>query len=177
MFFKDWRVCDISSTNLELDTAFIYFIHARAWALKGWLGGTHSWLALWSKKLSKWIVVENTDAETIHLQGANILHSVPTGWIEKGPFISDRDPTQKWFGSNPKIIKWQINKLDIDDFIDACNNYPITKFKLLTQNCNTFSSFLILYFNLIYLKRPLRSVGFRSAAWWRKTHGIKIRVY
>jgi hypothetical protein len=173
MIFKDWRICDISPVGLDLNKDFVYYIHARAWAFKGYLGGTHSWLTLWSKKLCKWIVIENTDAETIHVQGAKVLHSIPTGWCDEGPFISDRDPTQKWFGATPKIVSWHLNTLDIDDLIDACNQYPIKEFKLVTQNCNTFSSFLIVHFNL-GLKRPLRSIGFRSKDWWKKNYGIEV---
>ena len=174
MFFKDWRLCDISSVDLGLDKNYIYWLHARAWAMKGYLGGTHSWMVVWSNKLNKWLVIENTDAETVDIQNGNILHSNVQGWLEKGPFVTDRNPTQKWFGGEPFIIGKQLNPgIDIDEVIDACVKYPITEFKLLTQNCNTFCSYLILAFNLDF-KRPLRSVGFRNHEWWKSTHGLEI---
>ena len=174
MFFKDWRLCDISSVELYLNKEYIYYIHARAWAFKGLIGGTHSWIAVWSKKLNKWLVVENTDAETVNIQGGNIIHSNVPGWLEKGPFITDRDPTQKWFGGDPIIIGQVVNPgIDVNELVDACVKYPIKEFKLLNQNCNTFCSYLILTFNLP-LQRPFRSVGFRSKKWWNDRYGLSI---
>ena len=156
MFFKDWRLCDISSVELNLDKQNIYYIHARAWAFKGLIGGTHSWFTFWSNKLNKWVVVENTDAETLYIQNGEIIHTNISGWLEKGPFISGRDPTQKWFGADPVIVGQVTNPgLDVSDFSKACDEYPIKEFKLLTQNCNTLSSYLILNFNLILYKHTI----------------------
>lgn len=173
MIFRDWRYCDISTVPLDLDKKYIYYLHARAWGLKGLVGATHSWFAVWSAKLDRWLVIENTDAETVGVQKAHVLHTETASWIEKGPFISDRDPRQKWFGGPPKIVGKISNPgLDVDQLIGFCKNYPIKEFDLLTKNCHTFSSYFILVAGLD-LKRPFRSTGFRSPAWWKRKHGIK----
>lgn len=171
--FKDWRLCDISTVDLVLDKQYIYYIHARAWALKGWIGGTHSCMAVWSKKLDKWLVVESTDAETLAIQGAEILYTRSHDLITKGPFVSDRDPRQRWFNARPFVVGKVLNiGIDLDQLVDACAKYPVREFRLVSQNCNTFISYLIVRFGL-KLKRPLRSIGFRSAKQWRSYYGIE----
>jgi hypothetical protein len=54
MFFKDWRLLDQSPVGLPFEKEYIYYVHSRAWALTGWLGGTHSWLVFWSSDHNKW---------------------------------------------------------------------------------------------------------------------------
>jgi len=166
MLFKDWRLLDQSPVDLGFEKEYVYYVHARAWALKGWFGGTHSWTVFWSTEHSEWLVIELTDIETISVQQAKIL------WIkdnvdyqEHSPVISNRIPNAKWFGATPLIVGQCKNTFTYNDFAEVCKQYPIKNFKLLDQNCNTFTSFLIAKLNL-KINRPLRSVGFKNKKYW-----------
>jgi hypothetical protein len=91
MLFKDWRQLDQSSVGLIFEKQYVYYLHSRAWALKGWAGGTHSWITFWSAQHNKWLVVEFTDKETIEIQHAEILYSWNhVGYLEHSPIISNR---------------------------------------------------------------------------------------
>lgn len=165
MLFKDWRLLDQSSVGLVFNKDYIYYLHSRAWALKGWLGGTHSWLTFWSSEYNKQLVVELTDPETISVQHANIVYNWPNiEYTDHSPTISDRVADAKWFGTTPVIVDFVPNTLKFSEIEQACIDYPIREFKLLNQNCNTFLSYLIFKLDL-KMKRPLRSVGFKN---WRK---------
>ena len=138
MLFKDWRLLDQSSIGLSLEKDYAYYIHSRAWALKGWVGGTHSWITFWCNKNNKWLVVELTDKETIDVQYAKILFIRENiAYEEKTPIISDRIPDARWFGSDPIIVSKFRNEFTIEDFIKVCNiiwihiNLCIIKFKIL----------------------------------------------
>lgn len=168
MFFKDWRICDQSIVDFpELDTNRFYYIQSQAWALKGYLGGTHSYCTFYHD--NKWMVAEITDMETLDIQNAMVVYN-DTESEEKGPFISDRLYNAKWFGHAPYIVDSCISP-QYDDILEACRNYPIKKFKLLTDNCNTFTSYLIAKLNL-RLKRPIRSVGFKNRKWWKRKYNV-----
>jgi hypothetical protein len=160
--FKDWRLLDQSSIGLKFDKNYIYYVHSRAWALKGWLGGTHSWFVFYND--NKWLVLELTDRETIEVQNANILYAWDNQ--EHSPTISDRIPDAKWFGSSPVIVGSALNDLTYRNVVDICRNYPIKEFKLLTHNCNTFVSYIIYKLGLD-IKRPLRSIGFKNKEFWK----------
>jgi hypothetical protein len=170
MLFKDWRLLDQSPVDLNLNRDYVYCIHSRAWALKGWLGGTHSWTTFWSEEHQQWLVIELSDKETINVQQASLY------WIredveyqEHSPIISNRCPTAKWFGTIPIILGKHRNTFTYSDFVNVCKSYPIKKFKLLNQNCNTFTSFLIARLNLD-IKRPVRSIGSRNKRYWNELY-------
>lgn len=169
MFFQDWRVCDTSVVHMDLNKDYLYYFHAKAWGFKGLIGGTHSWMTFWSSGHQKWLVIEITDAETIHVQDAEVVYSHSSAWQEQAVFISDRSPLQRWFGATPKIIARQRHYYNLEDFKSIVDQYPIKKFVLYTRNCNTFSSYLIAKLNLNF-SRPFRSVGFRSRKWWCKKY-------
>lgn len=162
MLFKDWRLLDQTPVGLVFDKKNIYYLHSRAWALKGWLGGTHSWLTFWSKEHGKQLVVELTDPETISVQKANIIYNwSETKFQEHSPTISDRIADAKWFGSTPVVVDVADNTLSFLQIQQACAEYPNKEFRLVDQNCNTFLSYLIYKLDL-KMKRPLRSIGFKK---------------
>lgn len=162
MLFKDWRTGDQSSVNLSFDKDYVYYIHARAWALKGWLGGTHSWTVFWSNEHNQWLVAEISDKETLTVQQAKILWIQPyAGLFDKVPVISNRVPDARWFGSTPIIVGSSYKTFNYYDIVAVCKEYPKKEFRLLTTNCNTFTSFLVHRLNL-KIKRPLRSIGFKK---------------
>lgn len=167
-WFTDWRELDQSSVGLTFNKNYIHCVHARAWALKGWLGGTHSWHVFWSEQHNKWLTVELTDRETINIQKANILWIRDNvGYSELGPIISDRVPDGKWFGATPCIVGKAIKTFDFGDVVWACNNYPIAKSNVIKYNCNTFSSYLINQLD-ISIKMPLRSIGSKNKKFWNE---------
>jgi hypothetical protein len=169
MFFKDWRLLDQSPVGLTFAKDRIYYVHSRAWALKGWLGGTHSWLTFWSDYHNAQLVVELTDPETIAVQHASILYNwADTAFQEHAPTISDRVADAKWFGSTPMIASSAPNRTTFLKIQQACEEYPIKKFRLIDQNCNTFVSYLNYKLNL-KLKRPIRSIGFKN---WEKYESV-----
>jgi hypothetical protein len=168
MFFKDWRLLDQSPVDLLIEKEYVYYIHSRAWALKGLLGGTHSWIAFWSSEHNEWLVIELSDQETVEVQKGNIY------WIrdsasyqEHSPIISNRIPNAKWFGTTPAIVGKCKNNISYKEFINVCKTYPIQNFRLIDQNCNTFTSFLISELQL-NIRQPLQSIGFRSNRYWKK---------
>lgn len=168
--FRDWRELDQTLVNLNFKKGYIYYVHSRAWALKGWCGGTHAWITMWSEEYSKWIVVELTDRETITVQQGSLI------WVndnmllqEYGPIISDRINNAKWFGSTPSIVGKAAATVSLADLVDICQSYPLTGFNLVTRNCNTFISYVI-YRLKLNIRRPMRSVGFKSKRYWSR-HG------
>jgi hypothetical protein len=167
MFFKHWKLCDQDLVPLEFDQGRFYYIQAQAWALKGYLGGTHSYCTFWSRDHNSWMVVELTDPETVSYQNCqtfytNVKTADPT---EHSPIITNRAPNARWFGHNPYIVDSCPMTADYKDIVKACAEYPLTGFVLISQNCNTFTSYLIWKLKL-NLRRPFRSVGFRSKSWW-----------
>ena len=170
--FKDWRECSQDPITLRLDLGEIHYIHAKAWHLKGYLGGTHSWLTFWDEKRKQWLVLELNDKETLEVQGGEIIYdgSLTSDITERAPFITTRNPTHQWFGGNPKIIDRCYLPFQLDHIIKIISSYPLRDFKLISQNCNTFTSYVIWKLNLD-LKRPFRSVGFRNKEWWEENYG------
>jgi hypothetical protein len=166
MLFKDWRLLDQSSVGLVFDKKYFYYVHSRAWALKGWLGGTHSWFVFWSVEYDRWLVLELTDRETIDVQTATPLYMWIVKYTDHTPTISNRVPDAKWFGSTPIVVGKTLNNLTYQEIVDVCNSYPIKEFKLITHNCNTFASY-VLYKLHLTIKRPLRSIGFKDTTWWK----------
>ena len=160
--FRDWREEDQSSINYSFNKDYVYYVHARAWALKGWLGGTHSWIVFWSEQHNHWAVVEISDKETLIIQQAKILWIQPyAGLFDKVPIISSRVPDAKWFGAKPIIVGRSPKTFGYNDIVLACKEYPKKEFQLLTTNCNTFTSYLVHKFDL-KIKRPIRSVGYKK---------------
>jgi len=173
MLFKDWKLLDQSSAGLSFEKEYSYYIHSRAWALKGWLGGTHAWIVFWSIDHNRWLVVELTDHETIGVQNANVLYSQEAvGFQERCPMISDRTPDAKWFGSTPTVVGKSCATFSFDELIAACKAYPFKEFKLISCNCITFVSYLIVKLNL-NISRPIRSYGFKDHKFWKNLHVTK----
>jgi len=167
MFIKDWKECSQNLIPLELDKDRFYYLQAQAWHIKGYLGGTHSYCAFFHD--SNWLVVELTDIETLEVQNAEIVYSGASG-AEHAPFITKRPYNAEWFGKSPYIVD-SCPKPLYNDIVIACKNYPLQEFKILSTNCNTFTSYLIAALNL-NLRRPIRSVGFKNSNWWRKKHNV-----
>jgi hypothetical protein len=153
---------------MSLDTSQIYYIQARAWALKGYFGGTHSWTTFFSNEHNAWCVVEVTDKETLMCQDGIILYEkvISNDDTVRAPYISTRSYNAEWFGSKPSIID-SCPTVSYDAILNACKDYPYSEFRLLDLNCNTFSSYLYWKLNLD-LKQPLRSVGFKNKKYWDK---------
>lgn len=169
--FKDWRECSQDLIPLRLDLQDLTYIHAKTWHLKGYLGGTHSWMAVWGKEHKQWLVIEINDKETLEYQGGKIIYdgSKTSDPKERAPFITTRPVTAQWFGNNPKVIG-RCHCPPLDAIIKAIDEYPLKDFKLITVNCNTFTSYLIWKLDLD-LKRPFRSIGFRNKNWWQANYG------
>lgn len=168
--FKDWRECSQDLVeSLNLDPTRFYYLQAQAWHLKGYLGGTHSYCTFHHN--NQWLVIELTDRETLEVQGAEIIYA-GTDSEEHAPFITTRPYNAQWFGHDPYIVD-SCDAVSFDSILQAANEYPIDTFKLLHQNCNTFTSYLIAKLDL-KLKRPIRSVGFKNKKTWKEHYGIKV---
>ena len=168
MIFKDWRICDQSPIDLTFHKDYIYYVHAKAWHIKGVIGGRHSYLTWYSPEHQRQLVIEYTDRETLDVQKANIVYSGRDEYTLHAPFISDRLPNARWFGADP-IIKGCCGKgvIKYQDFVDACESYPnkVTDFHLLKNNCNTFTSYL-LYKMRLEIEQPFPAIGHRSRQRW-----------
>jgi hypothetical protein len=167
MILSDWRDADIGITALTLDKEYVYYIHSRAWGLKGYLGGTHPWLAFWCHEQYKWMVLETSDRETVVIQSAKTYFAGTSHFTDKTPILSDRDPRQKWFNATPQIFAKEKRQISVPQAIRAIEDYPFQNYKLLHRNCNTFFSFLVYSLNLSF-KKPLVAIGFRELSFWRK---------
>lgn len=169
----DWRDYSTDETGMLGDG--IYFTSAKAFGLKGYLGGVHSWLTY--VKRGKHTVIETTDRETLIVQRAKKI--IPLSPVEndeqKTVFISDRNGTQQWFGMKP--VYWEIlptNLISLKTIEDIAKSYPYLghEFDLFKLNCNTFMSWLHyrveqhVDMKLNRLKNV--SLGGRSAAYWSK---------
>lgn len=164
--FKDWRQCSQNLVPLQLDKNQLYYIHARAWHIKGYLGGTHSWTTFYDSYYKEWLVVEYTNRETLAYQNANIIYdgNSTDDDTKHAPYVSDRACNAQWFGGDPKIVD-HCPTLELNAILIACKSFPYNGFNLLTMNCNTFTSYLHYKLNL-NLKQPLRSVGYRKKEKW-----------
>lgn len=177
MLFKDWRLLNTSSVKLDFDQRYLYYVHSRAWALKGWLGGTHSWIVFWSSETNSWLSMELTTKETLGFQGTqNVYYIRDVDPSLHSPVISDRCPDGKWFGSTPTVVDRCLNKFSLSDLEQLCNEYPFDEFNLFSKNCNTFTSY-VNYKLKLGLKKPIRSVGAKGDFFWNKFYGSCIRVF
>lgn len=169
MIFKHWKYCSQNLIPLAVDESRIYYIQSQAWALKGYLGGTHSLLAFFSDQHDVWCVVEYTDRETLHYQDGQILYDkdINTDDISRSPYISTRSYNAEWFGHRPYIVD-SCPTVSYKSVLSACEDFPYNEFRLLDLNCNTFTSYMCWKLNLD-LKRPIRSIGFRNKKYWTKT--------
>jgi hypothetical protein len=170
--FTDWRKCSQDVIPLTVSKDRLFYIQAQAWHLKGYTGGTHSWLTFWSTQHNDWLVVELTDQETLWYQNGDTVYHGSTTDVATvhAPYITTRPYNSQWFGHDPYIVDSCFLDVDYSDILLAAKNYPIKDFKLLYQNCNTFTSYMIWKLNL-KLKRPFRSIGFRNKNWWQENYG------
>lgn len=166
--FGEWKLMPQASVGLSLDPTKLYYLHARAWHFKGYIGGTHSWITFYSRLHDDWLVVELTDRETLGVQDCTILFS-GTDQAVHAPFITNRVKDAQWFGTIPRVVDCCLTR-NFEDFQSACLEYPIREFRLATRNCNTFTSYLIWRLEL-NLERPLRSIGFKNKKWWDRKYG------
>jgi hypothetical protein len=172
--FKNWRQCSQDIVPLDVDKSRMYYVQAQAWHLKGYLGGAHSWLTLWSEENQSWIVIELSDEETMSYQDGKVLYSENS--TSHTPFMSTRSYNAQWFGHNPYIVDNCIANVPINRIVEAMKEYPIKEFNILNRNCNTFTSYMIWKLNL-RLRRPFKSIGFKNVMWWQKNYGTKVSVY
>jgi hypothetical protein len=166
MFFKHWTECSQDLIPLDLDSTRIYYIQARAWHLKGWLGGTHSWTTFYSDEHKSWLVVEYTERETLSFQGGKIIYdgNASADDTRHAPYITTRPYNARWFGGKPYIVD-SCPVVSYDKVVQACKEIPYNGFRLLDLNCNTFTSYLHWKLNLD-LNQPIRSVGYRNKKYW-----------
>ena len=172
-FFKDWRECSQNLTPMNLDKGLIYYMQARAWHIKGYLGGTHSYTTFYSRKHQAWMVAEYTDRETLSYQGGKTLYdgNVTDTDDKHAPYISTRPFNAEWFGARPYVVDRCIAP-PFEEILKACKEFPYSEFRLLDLNCNTFTSYLHWKLGL-NLNRPLRSVGYKNKDWWYARHATK----
>lgn len=171
-FIKDWRECSQSIVSLSLQKDRFYYLQARAWHIKGYLGGTHSYSAMWSKEHNDFLVIELTTPETLSYQKCSLIVNAGSDAKVKTnhyPSISNRPFNAQWFGSNPYIVD-SSPAIEYSRVIDAIEQYPITEFRILDQNCNTFTSYLHWKLQL-RVHRPIRSIGYKNKLWWEKNYG------
>lgn len=158
---SDWRHADISDTGIlsNTSTPSTYILSASSWGMKGKLpGARHSWVSAFNG--ISWKTYEITDLETLDIQGANVLYAKYTDYQLKQLIVSDRNPSTLWFGNKPRI-DYTTNYLDIN-----ADSYPMNyNIDLITNNCNTFTSYIVwkhdLNFNPYY-------VGFKNKKFWNK---------
>jgi hypothetical protein len=166
--FRDWRHCNQSLVDMSFHKDVVYYVHARAWHLKGYLGGRHSYITWYSKDHGQQLVVEYTDRETLDVQDADIIYSGTDEYQTHAPFISNRKPNAHWFGGRP-IIKGACGLFphQYSEFENACRTYPNAnkEFNLLTNNCNTFTSYL-LYKMKLEIEQPHPAIGYKSRQRW-----------
>jgi hypothetical protein len=172
MMFKDWRLCSQDSIPMDLQYRGLYYIHAQAWHIKGYLGGRHSWCTFNVPKHG-WVTVELTTRETLAHQDCKVL------WVKKdgvalddhAPFISTRAPNKQWFGHDPQVVWIHPYDVSYEDVVKACEDYPIEEFNILTKNCNTFTSWLMYRLGIDVRIPRLTSIGWKSKRYWRKYDG------
>jgi hypothetical protein len=170
MLLSDWRKSDVSPVNMDLNKNKIYAFSARSVGLKGYLGGSHTWYGFWSKEQQKWLVIELTDLESLEIQKAEVLFKTTNDYLKLSPFIVARDPRGRWFGAHPKIVDECFGSLDFSDLVNYCKLYPFEQYKVLSQNCNSFFSFLNFKFNQDYqydFKKPALIVGYKKPEVWQ----------
>lgn len=170
-FFKDWRECSQELVPLNLDTSRLYYIQAKAWHFKGYIGGTHSWTTFFSPIHSGWLVAEYTERETLSYQDGKIIYDGNSTLddTKHAPYITSRSYNAEWFGGKPYIVD-SCQKISYNEVLKACEEFPYNEFRLLDLNCNTFTSYLHWKLGL-HLKRPIRSVGYKNKDWWQSRHG------
>jgi hypothetical protein len=169
--FKDWRECSQDLIPITLDKSRLYYMQARAWNFKGYIGGTHSWTTFFSKEHNAWLVVEYTERETLSFQDGRTIYdgNVTIDDTKHAPYIASRSYNAQWFGADPYIVDSCLS-VTYSEMLKACTEFPYTEFDILHLNCNTFTSYLHWKLGLP-LKRPLRSVGYKNKDWWESRHG------
>lgn len=168
--FKDWRECSQNIIAMNLNISKVYYMQARAWHLKGYLGGTHSYTTFYSHQHKCWMVVEYSDRETLSYQGGKIIYdgNNTLNDSKRAVYITTRPFNIEWFGAAPYIVDY-CDSPDYGKVLSACQQYPYDDFRIIDLNCNTFTSYLHWKIDL-NLKRPLRSIGYRSKKWWNINH-------
>lgn len=155
----DWRFADTGKTDILKDNANpgTYILSAKAWGLKGKLpGARHCWLTNFDGK--SWRTFEITDIETVEVQRANIIYAEYKDPCRLQLIVSDRDPGCLWFGNIPRI-DYSGNLIDID-----YRYYPMNlNTNLVSNNCNTFISYIVWKYNLQFNKRY---IGYKNSDFW-----------
>jgi hypothetical protein len=168
--FGDWREKSVATCGY-LDIPGIYLMAARAFGLKGYLGGLHSWIVQVSASGVQ-TVVEITDLETLEYQGVKTHehYREQPGYTERMVVKTSRDGFQRWFGAEPKILDFTPIGHDLD-LSALCRCYPHLRdeFQLLDLNCNTFVSWVVYHLSLsgISLKFA-KTFGTKNNKYWEK---------
>lgn len=153
----------------------IHLLSARAFGLKGYIGGQHSWVAQVGLD-GQQHVFELTDAETLSVQGATTCSSFTEpsflAPFYKVIYASDRAAGQRWFGAKPTVWKSWRPELSYLDVVELVTEYPHHgEFHVLGKNCNTFSSWLTWRISELLGDRFKMTggtfVGARSPRHWR----------
>jgi hypothetical protein len=165
-FFGRWQDKCIDRF-VNFNVGGLYFLNARTFGLKGFLGGSHSWITFVSDDLLTHTVIEVTDVESLHIQGATSIteFGLFTGPTEKQVIMSNRDGGQLWFGEQPSVT--YIGPSNIDVLLKWTTSYPLItqRFSLFNANCNTYTSWILhlLGMNL------WTGIGCKSTLKWAKT--------
>lgn len=164
--YPKWYDADISPTDVlsSIKLSAICFLSADAYGLKGKLpGGKHTWITVFNG--SFWKTYEVTDMETLSVQGGYPWYGDTTS-KPRQIIVSDRDPSQKWFGSEPRL-DYIAPYLSQSKMVQFLNDYPKHNeyFNLLTNNCSTFTSYMAWRMGLDFSPRY---IGFKSKKYWEK---------
>lgn len=169
--YGDWRTKDISETYLSDLTAGAHILSARAFGLKGHLGGYHTWLAF--VDADSHTVFEITDVETVLIQAnKHIVYSFHRD-SSLALIKSNRRATQKWFGSNPeKLVSLPtLTLLQCEHLVETYKSHVLdSRYHLLKNNCNTFVSW-VLYKTSTPVTPRIWRLGMRTN--WNNFNGLQ----
>lgn len=88
---------------VEFKVPGLYFLNARTFGLKGWIGGSHSWLVHVNEDF-KQTVLEVTSYETLRVQGAvNITEDYVDNLVEYLDALKTTRKTYNFWSSNRQI--------------------------------------------------------------------------
>lgn len=162
-FGSNWRNADVSCVDhLNLSKNEVHLMYAPVFGLFGALGLCHSWITWHSADYDVFVVAEITDGETLMTQGASLLYKTQPTQKYKQLMISNRCPTQRWFGGVPKV--WDSKPLDPSTVKRIVKTYPCRHkpFSVTETNCNRFASWAQHQLDM----KPLKTLNFLGATSW-----------
>lgn len=163
--FGRWQDQSVAKV-VDFKVPGLYFLNARTYGFKGWVGGSHSWLVHVDQDY-KQTVLEVTSYETLRVQGASDITGFKeyTDEVEQQVLVSNREGGQMWFGHRPRVVVY-LGPLVADTVLDWTKNYPLLRgsFSILQANCNTFTSWIMSLLGV----ELWTGIGAKSPAKWQK---------